>query len=148
MPEDLVQLGLKNPQYSAKVLEIFDRFLSGRTNAGSLDENDPTVGKGQVGNPACGDVMHLYIKVKPETGVIEDARFKTFGCGAAIASASLVTEWLKGKTLDEALQIQNRDIAKELDLPLVKIHCSVLARDAIEGSIADFRKKQEALKAK
>jgi nitrogen fixation NifU-like protein len=100
------------------------------------------VGTGMVGAPACGDVMKLQIKVNSESGVIEDARFKTFGCGSAIASSSLVTEWVKGKTLDEALEIRNSDIATELSLPPVKIHCSVLAEDAIKAAIEDYRKKQ------
>lgn len=137
--EELIQIDWRTVRYSKKVLELFDN----PPNVGELDKNDPTVGTKMVGNPNCGDVMKLQIKVNPKTGIIEDAKFKTFGCLAAIASASLVTEWLKGKTLDEALQIQNRDIARELDLPLIKIHCSVLARDAIEGAIKDFRDKQE-----
>lgn len=141
--EELVQL-VRNPDYSEKVLEFFEN----PRNVGSLDKNDPSVGTGMVGSPACGDVMKLQIKVNPETGIIEDAKFKTFGCGAAIASASLVTEWLKGKTLDEALQIKNRDIASELNLPAIKIHCSVLAQDAIKGAIDDFKKKQEVSQTK
>ncbi len=145
--EELIRLAkgpsLKHPDYSERVLELF----WSRKNAGKLDKNDPNVGSGMVGNPSCGDVMELFIKVSPETNVIEDAKFLTFGCPAAISSASLVTEWLKGKTLDEALQIQNRDIARELDLPLIKIHCSVLAQDAIEGAIKNFRDKQEKQQA-
>jgi len=108
---------------------------------GSLDKNDPHVGTGMVGAPACGDVMKLQIKVSDE-GVIEDAKFKTYGCGSAIASSSLVTEWLKGKTLDQASEIKNSAIAEELALPPVKIHCSVLAEDAIKSAIADLKSKQ------
>ncbi|MBM3748063.1 MAG: Fe-S cluster assembly scaffold IscU [Acidobacteria bacterium] len=125
-------------QYSDKVLEHYEK----PRNVGSLDKNDPGVGTGMVGAPACGDVMKLQIKVNSESGVIEEARFKTFGCGSAIASSSLVTEWVKGKTLDEALEIRNSDIATELSLPPVKIHCSVLAEDAIKAAIEDYRKKQ------
>jgi nitrogen fixation NifU-like protein len=112
-------------------------------NVGTLDKEDPSVGTGLVGAPACGDVMRLQIKVG-ESGVIEDARFKTFGCGSAIASSSLATEWLKGRTLDEAASIKNTDIVTELNLPPVKIHCSVLAEDAIKSAIDDYRKKQAA----
>ena len=108
---------------------------------GSLDKNDPHVGTGMVGAPACGDVMKLQIKVSDD-GVIEDAKFKTYGCGSAIASSSLVTEWLKGKTLDQASEIKNSAIAEELALPPVKIHCSVLAEDAIKSAIADLKSKQ------
>ncbi|MCL4402468.1 MAG: Fe-S cluster assembly scaffold IscU [Acidobacteria bacterium] len=125
--------------YSEKVLDHFNH----PRNVGSLDKNDPNVGTGMVGAPECGDVMKLQLKVNEETGVIEDARFKTFGCGSAIASSSLATEWLKGKSIDEALQIRNTDIVSELSLPPVKIHCSVLAEDAIRAAIADYRKKQE-----
>jgi len=108
-----------------------------------MDKSDPHVGTGMVGAPECGDVMKLQVKVNPETGVIEDAKFKTFGCGSAIASSSLATEWLKGKTVDGALAIKNTDIVNELSLPPVKIHCSVLAEDAIKAAINDYRKKQE-----
>ena len=109
---------------------------------GSFDNNDPTVGSGMVGAPACGDVMKLQIKVD-DNGVIEDARFKTYGCGSAIASSSLVTEWMKGKTLDEAESIKNTAIAEELELPPVKIHCSILAEDAIKAAIADYKSKRQ-----
>ena len=122
--------------YSEKVLDHYEN----PRNVGSLDKTDPTVGTGMVGAPACGDVMKLQIKVG-EDGVIQDAKFKTYGCGSAIASSSLVTEWLKGKTLDQATTIKNSDIAEELALPPVKIHCSVLAEDAIRSAIADYRKK-------
>ena len=122
--------------YSEKVLDHYEN----PRNVGSLDKTDPTVGTGMVGAPACGDVMKLQIKVG-EDGVIEDAKFKTYGCGSAIASSSLVTEWLKGKTLDQATTIKNSDIAEELALPPVKIHCSVLAEDAIRSAIADYKKK-------
>ncbi len=123
--------------YSDKVLEHNEN----PRNVGSLDKEDPTVGTGLVGAPACGDVMRLQIRVNEE-GVIEDAKFKTFGCGSAIASSSLATEWIKGKTLDEASAIKNSQIVDELNLPPVKIHCSVLAEDAIKSAIADYRKKQ------
>ena len=123
--------------YSDKVL---DHYTNPR-NVGSLDKSSPEVGTGLVGAPECGDVMKLQIKVNPETNVIEDAKFKTFGCGSAIASSSLVTEWVKGKTIDEAETIKNTDIAKHLALPPVKIHCSVLAEDAIKAAIADYRTK-------
>ena len=124
--------------YSDKVVE----HAENPKNVGTLDKNDPSVGTGLVGAPACGDVMRLQIKVG-EGGVIEDAKFKTFGCGSAIASSSLATEWIKGKTVDEAEAIKNVDIVKELDLPPVKIHCSVLAEDAIKAAIADYKQKQE-----
>jgi nitrogen fixation protein NifU and related proteins len=124
--------------YSEKVL---DHFANPR-NAGSLDRSDHRVGTGMVGAPECGDVMKLQIQVNEETGVIEDAKFKTFGCGSAIASSSLATEWVKGKTVDEALEIRNVDIVNELSLPPVKIHCSVLAEDAIKAAIEDYRKKR------
>jgi nitrogen fixation protein NifU and related proteins len=124
--------------YSNKVIEHYEN----PRNVGTLDKEDASVGTGLVGAPACGDVMRLQIKVSPETGVIEDAKFKTFGCGSAIASSSLVTEWVKGKTIDEALELKNTEIVKELNLPPVKIHCSVLAEDAIKSAIADFRRKQ------
>jgi nitrogen fixation NifU-like protein len=123
--------------YSTKVLDHYEN----PRNVGSLDKNDPSVGTGMVGAPACGDVMKLQIKVNEQSGVIEDAKFKTFGCGSAIASSSLATEWVKGKTLDEALEIKNTDIVNELSLPPVKIHCSVLAEDAIKAAIEDYKKK-------
>ena len=125
--------------YSDKVIEHYEN----PRNVGTLDKNDEAVGTGLVGAPACGDVMRLQIKVGDD-GVIEDAKFKTFGCGSAIASSSLATEWLKGKTVDEASTIKNSMIAEELHLPPVKIHCSVLAEDAIKSAIADFRAKQAA----
>ncbi len=124
--------------YSDKVL---DHYKNPR-NVGSLDKNSADVGTGMVGAPECGDVMKLQVKVDPRTGVIEDAKFKTFGCGSAIASSSLATEWLKGKTVDQALEIKNTDIVNELSLPPVKIHCSVLAEDAIKAAIGDYKKKQ------
>jgi nitrogen fixation NifU-like protein len=123
--------------YSEKVIDHYEN----PRNAGSLDKTDPGVGTGLVGAPACGDVMRLQIKVN-EQGVIEDAKFKTFGCGSAIASSSLATEWIKGKTIDEAESIKNSAIVLELNLPPVKIHCSVLAEDAIKSAIADYRRKQ------
>jgi nitrogen fixation NifU-like protein len=126
--------------YSPKVL---DHFQNPR-NVGSLPKDDPHVGTGLVGAPECGDVMKLQIRVDPRTGVIDEAKFKTFGCGSAIASSSLVTEWLKGRTLDQALAISNGDIAEELQLPPVKIHCSVLAEDAIKAAIADYQRKRDA----
>jgi nitrogen fixation NifU-like protein len=125
--------------YSEKVIEHYEN----PRNVGTLDKNDETVGTGLVGAPACGDVMRLQIKVGDD-GVIQDAKFKTFGCGSAIASSSLATEWLKGKTVDEAETIKNSMIAEELHLPPVKIHCSVLAEDAIKSAIADFRAKKAA----
>src|SRR3954451_4300338 len=128
--------------YSEKVIEHYEN----PRNVGTLDKNDDTVGTGLVGAPACGDVMRLQIKVGDD-GRIQDAKFKTFGCGSAIASSSLATEWLKGKTVDEAATIKNSMIAEELHLPPVKIHCSVLAEDAIKSAIADFRSKQEAKRA-
>ena len=128
--------------YSTKVIDHYEN----PRNVGSLPKEDPNVGTGLVGAPACGDVMRLQIKVNPETGVVEDAKFKTFGCGSAIASSSLITEWVKGKTLDEAMGIKNSQIVEELNLPPVKIHCSVLAEDAIKSAISDFRKKQAARK--
>jgi len=124
--------------YSEKVIDHY----SNPRNIGTLDKNSDTVGTGLVGAPECGDVMRLQIQVNPETGVIEDARFKTFGCGSAIASSSLATEWLKGKTVDQAMTIDNMDIVEELALPPVKIHCSVLAEDAIRAAINDYRVKQ------
>ena len=126
--------------YSDRVLDHYNN----PRNVGSLDKSDPNVGTGMVGAPECGDVMKLQLKVNEETGIIDDAKFKTFGCGSAIASSSLATEWLKGKTVDEALQIKNTAIVNELSLPPVKIHCSVLAEDAIKAAIADYKKKQEA----
>ena len=123
--------------YSEKVIDLYEN----PRNVGILDKNAENVGTGMVGAPACGDVMRLQIQVNPE-GVIEEARFKTYGCGSAIASSSLVTEWLKGKTLDEAQAIKNIDIAHELALPPVKVHCSVLAEDAIKAAIDDYRHKQ------
>jgi nitrogen fixation NifU-like protein len=125
--------------YSDKVLEHYNN----PRNVGSLDAQDPTVGTGLVGAPECGDVMKLQIKVNPDTGVIEDARFKTFGCGSAIASSSLATEWLKGKTVDEAMGIKNTEIVEELALPPVKVHCSVLAEDAIKAAIKNYQDKQD-----
>jgi nitrogen fixation NifU-like protein len=122
--------------YSEKVLDHYEN----PRNVGSFDKGDKQIGTGMVGAPACGDVMRLQIKVG-DNGVIEDARFKTYGCGSAIASSSLLTEWVKGKSLDEARQIKNTDIAEELALPPVKIHCSVLAEDAIKAAIADFQDK-------
>lgn len=123
--------------YSDKVLDHYEN----PRNVGSFDKNDPNVGTGMVGAPACGDVMKLQIKVD-KTGVIENAKFKTYGCGSAIASSSLVTEWLKGKTINEASEIKNTAIVEELALPPVKIHCSVLAEDAIKAAIADLKEKQ------
>lgn len=128
--------------YSDKVIDHYEH----PRNVGVLDKDDTHVGTGMVGAPACGDVMRLQIRVG-EDGVIEDARFKTYGCGSAIASSSLVTEWLKGKTLDQAQTIKNSAIAEELALPPVKIHCSVLAEDAIKAAIADYRQKQGASEA-
>src|ERR1700683_4121931 len=123
--------------YSNKVLDHYNN----PRNVGSMDRNDPNVGTGMVGAPEGGGVMKLQVKVNPETGVIEDAKFKTFGCGSAIASSSLATEWLRGKTVDEALEIKNTDIVTELSLPPVKIHCSVLAEDAIKAAISDYKQK-------
>jgi nitrogen fixation NifU-like protein len=123
--------------YSEKVVEHYEN----PRNVGSFDKGDDTVGTGMVGAPACGDVMKLQIKVNPATGLIEDAKFKTYGCGSAIASSSLVTEWIKGKSLDEALTIKNTHIAEELALPPVKIHCSILAEDAIKAAVNDYKAK-------
>jgi nitrogen fixation NifU-like protein len=123
--------------YSEKVVEHYEN----PRNVGSFDKGDDTVGTGMVGAPACGDVMKLQIKVNPRTGLIEDAKFKTYGCGSAIASSSLVTEWVKGKSLDEALTIKNTHIAEELALPPVKIHCSILAEDAIKAAVNDYKAK-------
>jgi nitrogen fixation NifU-like protein len=128
--------------YSDKVIDHYNH----PRNVGSMDKSSADVGTGLVGAPECGDVMKLQIKVNPETSVIEDAKFKTFGCGSAIASSSLATEWVKGKTIDEALAIKNTEIVKELALPPVKIHCSVLAEDAIRAAIGDWKKKQDATK--
>ena len=125
--------------YSEKVLEHFKN----PKNVGTLDKEAPNVGTGLVGAPECGDVMRLQIQVNDETGVIEDAKFKTFGCGSAIASSSLATDWLKGKTVNEALTIDNMDIVEELALPPVKIHCSVLAEDAIKSAIEDYQRKKK-----
>ena len=126
--------------YSDKVIDHYEN----PRNVGSFAKDDPTVGTGMVGAPACGDVMKLQIKVDDDTGVITDAKFKTYGCGSAIASSSLVTEWVKGKTLDEAGSIRNSQIAEELALPPVKIHCSILAEDAIKAAVEDYRKKHQA----
>jgi nitrogen fixation NifU-like protein len=121
--------------YSEKVVDHYEN----PRNVGSFEKGDDTVGTGMVGAPACGDVMKLQIKVNPRTGLIEDAKFKTYGCGSAIASSSLVTEWVKGKSLDEALTIKNTHIAEELALPPVKIHCSILAEDAIKAAVSDYK---------
>ena len=123
--------------YSDKVINHFEN----PRNVGTFDKDDVNIGTGLVGAPACGDVMRLQIRVNPDTGVIEDAKFKTYGCGSAIASSSLVTEWVKGKSLDEAGNIKNTDIAQELALPPVKIHCSILAEDAIKAAISDYKKR-------
>jgi nitrogen fixation protein NifU and related proteins len=128
--------------YSDKVIDHYNN----PRNVGSMDKKDADVGTGLVGAPECGDVMKLQIKVNPQTNIIEDAKFKTFGCGSAIASSSLATEWVKGKTVDEALAIKNTEIVKELALPPVKIHCSVLAEDAIRAAIGDWKKKQQTAK--
>lgn len=130
--------------YSDKVLDHY----SNPRNVGALDKSSPDVGTGLVGAPECGDVMKLQIKVNKETNVIEDAKFKTFGCGSAIASSSLATEWVKGKTIGEAMSIKNTEIVKELSLPPVKIHCSVLAEDAIRAAIHDWKKKQASAQEK
>ncbi|AGB09081.1 Fe-S cluster assembly scaffold IscU [Vibrio parahaemolyticus] len=124
--------------YSEKVIDHYEN----PRNVGSFDKEDPSVGSGMVGAPACGDVMKLQIKVTPE-GIIEDAKFKTYGCGSAIASSSLVTEWVKGKSIDEAAAIKNSEIAEELELPPVKVHCSILAEDAIKAAVADYKKKHQ-----
>jgi len=126
--------------YSDKVLDHYEN----PRNVGTLDKDDSSVGTGMVGAPACGDVMKLQIKVNDD-GIIEDAKFKTYGCGSAIASSSLLTEWVKGQSVDEALKIKNSDIAEELALPPVKIHCSVLAEDAIKAALADYKGKQESM---
>ena len=125
--------------YSEKVIDHYEN----PRNVGAFDKNDPSIGSGMVGAPACGDVMKLQIKVN-EQGIIEDAKFKTYGCGSAIASSSLVTEWVKGKSLDEAAAIKNAEIAEELELPPVKVHCSILAEDAIKAAVSDYEKKHEA----
>ena len=124
--------------YSDKVIDHYEN----PRNVGTFDKNDESVGTGMVGAPACGDVMRLQIKVNDE-GIIEDAKFKTYGCGSAIASSSLITEWVKGKSLNAALAIKNSEIAEELELPPVKIHCSILAEDAVKAAVADYRKRQE-----
>ena len=129
--------------YSNKVIDHYNH----PRNVGSMDKASTDVGTGLVGAPECGDVMKLQIKVNPQTNVIEDAKFKTFGCGSAIASSSLATEWVKGRTIDEALTIKNTEIVKELSLPPVKIHCSVLAEDAIRAAIGDWKKKQGSAKS-
>ena len=125
--------------YSNKVIDHYEN----PRNVGTFDKNDESVGTGMVGAPACGDVMRLQIKVN-DAGILEDAKFKTYGCGSAIASSSLVTELLKGKSLDEAMAIKNSEIAEELELPPVKIHCSILAEDAVKAAVADYRKKRDA----
>jgi len=127
--------------YSEKVVEHYEN----PRNVGTFDKGDDSVGTGMVGAPACGDVMKLQIKVNAATGLIEDAKFKTYGCGSAIASSSLVTEWVKGKSLDEALTIKNTHIAKELALPPVKIHCSILAEDAIKAAVDDYKAKHKSV---
>jgi len=127
--------------YSDKILDHY----SNPRNVGSFDAKDPSVGTGLVGAPECGDVMKLQIKVNVDTGVIEDAKFKTFGCGSAIASSSLATEWLKGKTVEEAMGIKNTEIVEELALPPVKVHCSVLAEDAIKAAIKNYQEKQDSV---
>ncbi|HEZ1355716.1 TPA: Fe-S cluster assembly scaffold IscU [Neisseria meningitidis] len=124
--------------YSDKVIDHYEN----PRNVGTFDKGDDSVGTGMVGAPACGDVMRLQIKVNDE-GIIEDAKFKTYGCGSAIASSSLITEWVKGKSLDDALAIKNSEIAEELELPPVKIHCSILAEDAVKAAVAGYRKRQE-----
>jgi len=129
--------------YSDKVVDHYNN----PRNVGSLPKADENVGTGLVGAPECGDVMKLQVRVNPETGVIDEAKFKTFGCGSAIASSSLATEWLKGKTVDEALAIKNTDIVAELSLPPVKVHCSVLAEDAIKAAIEDYKRKKPAAQA-
>lgn len=128
-----------NRFYHPKVIDHYER----PRNVGSLEKSDPDVGTGLVGAPACGDVMKLQIKVDPESGRISEVRFKTFGCGSAIASSSLATEWIKGRTLEEAMSLKNTEIAKELCLPPVKLHCSMLAEDAIKSAVKDYQKKQQ-----
>ena len=129
--------GCSGMAYSDKVIDHYEN----PRNVGTFDKDDSDVGTGMVGAPACGDVMRLQIKVNDQ-GIIEDAKFKTYGCGSAIASSSLITEWVKGKSLDDALAIKNSEIAEELELPPVKIHCSILAEDAVKAAVADYRKKQ------
>ncbi len=129
--------------YSTKVIDHYEN----PRNVGSFEKSDTSVGTGMVGAPACGDVMKLQIRVNPQTGLIEDAKFKTYGCGSAIASSSLVTEWVKGKSLDEALAIKNSHIAQELALPPVKIHCSILAEDAIKAAVSDYKAKSAVAQA-
>jgi nitrogen fixation protein NifU and related proteins len=124
--------------------EVIDHYENPR-NVGTLDENDPQVGTGMIGSPACGDVMRLQIKVN-DKGIIEDAKFKTFGCGSAIASSSLATEWIKGRTLEEAMQLKNQELVDYLNLPPVKVHCSILAEEAIKSAIEDYKKKQKDAK--
>lgn len=124
--------------YSEKVIDHYEN----PRNVGSFDKEDPSIGSGMVGAPACGDVMRLQIKVSAD-GIIEDAKFKTYGCGSAIASSSLVTEWVKGKSVDDAAAIKNAEIAEELELPPVKVHCSILAEDAIKAAVADYKKKHD-----
>jgi len=131
------------PEYSKKLL---DHFHNPR-NVGSFPDDEENIGTGIVGSPACGDVMQVQIKVDPETETILDARFKTFGCGSAVAASSLVTEWVKGKTLDQVVEIKNIDIAKELELPPIKIHCSVLGSDALRAAVDDYRKRRSGEKA-
>lgn len=134
---DAENLSEYNMAYSDKVVDHYEH----PRNVGSFEKDDPDVATGMVGAPACGDVMRLQLKVDPVTKIITDAKFKTYGCGSAIASSSLVTEWVKGKTMEEAVLITNREIAEELALPPVKIHCSILAEDAIKAAIADYQKK-------
>jgi nitrogen fixation NifU-like protein len=138
MDRALKDTGVQIMAYSDKVVEHYEH----PRNVGAFDKGDESVGTGMVGAPACGDVMKLQIKVNAQTGLIEDARFKTYGCGSAIASSSLVTEWVKGKSLDEAMTIKNTDIAQELALPPVKIHCSILAEDAIKAAVQDYKAKR------
>ena len=126
-------------KYNEKVIKYFND----PSHVGELDENDPNVGTGEVGSPACGDVMRFQIKVDPETGVITDAKFKTFGCGSAIASSALAIEKIIGKTIDEALKITNKQLAEELELPPIKVHCSVLAEDALKAAVEDYKKKRQ-----
>ncbi len=131
-------------QYNKRVIELF----TNPKNVGTLDENDPNVGTGEVGSPACGDVMRFQIKVDPETGKIVDAKFKTFGCGSAIASSALAIEKILGGTLEDALKITNKELVEELELPPVKVHCSVLAEEGLRAAVEDYRRKQEELKKK
>ena len=131
-------------QYNKRVIELF----TNPKNVGTLDENDPNVGTGEVGSPACGDVMRFQIKVDPETGRIVDAKFKTFGCGSAIASSALAIEKILGGTLEDALKITNKQLVEELELPPLKVHCSVLAEEGLRAAVEDYRRKQEELKKK